>query len=135
MAKRDQTAPKSRTKHYQKILLAKAEEIRQNMSAHRISQAIGRHEPLTEEGDLSQQSHEEWLFLNRNSLEMKLLREVQHALTRVRDGSFGVCQRCEEPISVKRLDAIPWAKYCVTCQERIAFAAELGAEQGVEEKE
>jgi DnaK suppressor protein len=33
---------------------------------------------------------------------------------------YGVCLECEEPISQKRLDAVPWAKYCVTCQESIA---------------
>ena len=33
---------------------------------------------------------------------------------------MGVCLECEEPISAKRLDAVPWARYCVACQERIA---------------
>jgi DnaK suppressor protein len=33
---------------------------------------------------------------------------------------YGVCLECEEPISPKRLDAVPWARYCVSCQERIA---------------
>jgi DnaK suppressor protein len=135
MAKREQTAPKSRTRHYEKMLTAKAEEVRRSMSAARISQTVTRLDVPSDEGDLSQQSHEEWIFLNRNSLEIKLLREVQHALRRIREGSFGVCQRCEQPISAKRLDAIPWAKYCVSCQEQIALAAELGTEEAVEEAE
>jgi DnaK suppressor protein len=135
MAKREQTAPKSRTKHYEKILTAKAEEVRRSMSAQRASQTVARLDIPSDEGDLSQQSHEEWIFLNRNSLEIKLLREVQHALRRIQDGSFGTCQRCDEPISAKRLDAIPWAKHCVACQEQIALAAELGAEAAVEETE
>ena len=33
---------------------------------------------------------------------------------------YGVCPECEEPISAKRLDAVPWARYCVSCQEKIA---------------
>ena len=33
---------------------------------------------------------------------------------------YGVCLECEEPISTKRLNAVPWARYCVTCQESIA---------------
>ena len=135
MAKREQTAPKSRTKHYEKILTAKDEEVRRSMSAQRVSQTVARLDIPSDEGDLSQQSHEEWIFLNRNSLEMKLLREVQHALRRIQEGTFGVCQRCEEPISSKRLDAIPWAKYCVSCQEQIALAAETGTEEALEETE
>jgi DnaK suppressor protein len=134
MAKRDQTdPPKNRTRHYEKILMAKADEVRRSMSAQRISQTVARQDIPSDEGDLSQQSHEEWIFLNRNSLEIKLLREVQQALRRIREGSFGICQRCDEPISAKRLDAIPWAKHCVTCQEQIALAADLGAEEAVEE--
>ena len=33
---------------------------------------------------------------------------------------YGICLECDEPISAKRLEAVPWARYCVACQERIA---------------
>jgi DnaK suppressor protein len=90
-----------------------------------VAHTLRRQEHAGDEGDLSQRSHEEWLFLNRNSLEIKLLREVEQALVRIRNGEFGICHRCEEPISPKRLDAIPWAKYCVPCQEHIARTGEV----------
>jgi DnaK suppressor protein len=48
-----------------------------------------------------------------------LLKSVQAALDRVDDGTYGVCLRCEEPIPEKRLKAIPWASYCLGCQEMI----------------
>jgi DnaK suppressor protein len=38
----------------------------------------------------------------------------------VERGTYGICHGCEEPISAKRLDAVPWAKYCVSCQEQVA---------------
>lgn len=47
----------------------------------------------------------------------KLLKSVQAALDRIEDDVYGVCLRCEEPIAEKRLKAIPWASYCVGCQE------------------
>ena len=47
-----------------------------------------------------------------------LLRQVDAARDRIRDGTFGVCLRCEEEIAPKRLQAIPWAAYCVSCQEK-----------------
>jgi DnaK suppressor protein len=53
--------------------------------------------------------------LDRTSL---LLRDVQAALERIRNGSFGQCVQCEEEISPKRLAAIPWAKFCLKCQEQ-----------------
>ena len=41
---------------------------------------------------------------------------VDAALTRLDDGSFGACVRCGKPISVARLEALPWAAYCIDCQ-------------------
>jgi DnaK suppressor protein len=105
---------------YRKVLEAKAEEVRRSMSAQKAAQVVARLDVPSDEGDLSQQHHEEWIFLNRNTIDMKLLREVSDALHRIEHDHYGICLECEEPISVKRLEAVPWARYCVTCQERIA---------------
>ena len=44
------------------------------------------------------------------------IHEIRSALDRIEEGSYGLCERCEEPIPAKRLDALPWARLCVTCQ-------------------
>jgi len=90
------------------------------MSAQKAAQVVARLDIPSDEGDLSQQHHEEWIFLNRNTIDMKLLREIGDALRRIDNETYGICAECEEPISAKRLDAVPWARYCVTCQEAIA---------------
>src|SRR5271165_6847310 len=105
---------------YRKILEGKAEEVRHSMSAQKAAQVVARLDIPSDEGDLSQQHHEEWIFLNRNTIDMKLLREIADALYRIEHETYGVCLECEEPISAKRLDAVPWARYCVACQESIA---------------
>jgi DnaK suppressor protein len=81
---------------------------------------VARLDVPSDEGDLSQQHHEEWIFLNRNTIDMKLLREIADALHRIDQGNYGTCLECEEAISAKRLAAVPWARYCVTCQDIIA---------------
>jgi DnaK suppressor protein len=111
---------------YRNMLENKAEEVRRSMSAQKAAQVVARLDCPSDEGDLSQQHHEEWIFLNRNTIDMKLLREVSDALQRISHGSYGVCLECEEPISVKRLEAVPWARYCVACQERIAARVAMG---------
>lgn len=116
---------------YRKALEKKAEEVRKSMSAQKAAQVVSRLDCPSDEGDLSQQHHEEWIFLNRNTIEMKLLREVSDALLRFDHGTYGVCAECEEEISTKRLDALPWARYCVTCQELIA--ARIAAGEFVDE--
>ena len=49
--------------------------------------------------------------------ESTLLRDVKSALARIADGTYGICLHCEEAIKPKRMDAVPWAKYCIGCQE------------------
>ena len=111
---------------YRNMLEKKAQEVRRSMSAQKAAQVVSRLDVPSDEGDLSQQHHEEWIFLNRNTIDMKLLREIDDALQRIEQGTYGVCLECEEPISVKRLEAVPWARYCVACQEDIAARAALG---------
>jgi DnaK suppressor protein len=47
----------------------------------------------------------------------QVLRSVRAALARIDDGTWGICMRCEEDINPKRLNAVPWAPYCISCQE------------------
>lgn len=47
------------------------------------------------------------------------LAAVRLALQRIEDGTYGTCQRCEEAIGAKRLRAVPWACYCIRCQEYV----------------
>jgi DnaK suppressor protein len=119
---------KAKPAQYRKVLEKKAEEVRRSMSAQKAAQVVARLDIPSDEGDLSQQHHEEWIFLNRNTIDVKLLREISDALRRVDGETYGICMECEEPISTKRLDAVPWARYCVSCQERIAARIEAGEE-------
>jgi len=44
---------------------------------------------------------------------------INEALTRIGDDEYGTCQNCEKDINPKRLDAVPWARYCLSCQELV----------------
>lgn len=55
------------------------------------------------------------------------LAEVERSLRAVEENSYGICQRCEEPIPLKRLHSIPWAAYCVQCQEQRERAEAQGS--------
>ena len=54
--------------------------------------------------------------LDRDS---NMLRQIRHALARIANGSYGVCRHCDEDISPKRIAAVPWATYCIKCQEQV----------------
>jgi DnaK suppressor protein len=67
--------------------------------------------------DEVQQAGERELAIRNLDRESHLLREVRAALARIADGSFGTCAHCDEEISPKRLKAVPWAPFCIRCQE------------------
>jgi DnaK suppressor protein len=67
--------------------------------------------------DEVQLAGERELAIRNLDREANLLRQVRDALRRIADGSYGVCLHCEEDIKPKRLDAVPWTKYCIRCQE------------------
>jgi len=68
--------------------------------------------------DEVQHAAERELAIRNLDRESNLLRNVRSALRRIEDGSFGTCLHCEEDISPKRLNAVPWAAYCIQCQEQ-----------------
>jgi DnaK suppressor protein len=68
--------------------------------------------------DEVQHAAERELAIRNLDRESQLLRNVRSALRRLEEGSFGVCLHCEEDISPKRLAAVPWAAFCIQCQEQ-----------------
>ena len=112
------TTTKTRGKQSQsrELLEQQAQVLMQHMGTPAAAVVARREEP-SDYGDMSEQSHEEWLFLNRNAATARQLRQIKQALARLEDGTYGVCAECEKPISQKRLQAVPWAKFCVQCEE------------------
>ncbi|HEX8816812.1 MAG TPA: TraR/DksA family transcriptional regulator [Terriglobales bacterium] len=60
----------------------------------------------------------EFLFSQSNN-ERQLLQMVENALSRIREGSFGECIACGKEINSKRLEAVPWTRHCIECQEKL----------------
>jgi DnaK suppressor protein len=69
--------------------------------------------------DEVQRASECALAISNIDRKSKQLQNARAAQRRVHDGTFGICEECEEEISPKRLSAIPWASLCVVCQEAL----------------
>ena len=115
---------KTQINRFRKMLENKALEIRANLQSSSAAKTLARGGEPPDLEELPGQSHEEWIFLNRNNIEVMLLREIEEALDRIEDGDYGTCLECAEPISLKRLEAVSWASYCVTCQEELSVEQE-----------
>jgi DnaK suppressor protein len=68
-------------------------------------------------GDQAASEYERQALIHKAAAAQHTLRTLKQALERLRQGSFGECAECGGDIEPKRLEAIPWARYCVNCQE------------------
>ncbi len=115
---------KTEINKYREILEAKQTE---------LAQVLRNRDGITIEKspdalDEVQNAAERELAIRNLDRESNLLRNVRAALHRIDEGMFGVCLHCEEDISPKRLNAVPWAPYCIGCQE----IADRNQEEGIE---
>ena len=69
--------------------------------------------------DEVQHAAERELAIRNLDRDSNMLRQIGQSLARIDDGSYGICQRCEDEISLKRIQALPWAVYCISCQEKV----------------
>ncbi len=108
--------PLRRLGEYRQTLLEKRADIISNLGVKFDGLAsMGR---VAEEDQVAV-SHEEFITLQRNSLDYRQLLQIEEALERLERGGYGTCEGCQEPIPARRLDAMPWALYCVDCQHRL----------------
>ena len=107
--------PDLRMEKYKKILLGKKAEIER---AVRDIDDIAV-EKVADQLDEVQLATIRELSITHLDRETALLRRIRSALRRIEESDYGTCSRCEESIPHKRLEAIPWAEYCVKCQEAV----------------
>src|SRR5438093_13578399 len=73
------------------------------------------------QGDMADQAsgnNEVHIQLKLKQTEAKILQAIDEALRRIEQGTYGICRDCGEPIASARLNAIPWARVCVSCKEK-----------------
>lgn len=69
--------------------------------------------------DLAVRNYSKNVMLAVSENESRQLALIDEALRRIEDDEYGPCQNCENDITEKRLDALPWARYCLSCQELV----------------
>jgi len=107
---------KQQAKEFEKKLLEKRRGMGGSSSMAGLT-ADSNPEYGRDEGDRANASQAKEMTWLRSAQERGLLELVDAALSRIRDGTFGECLHCGQEIGAKRLAAIPWTRYCITCQE------------------
>ncbi len=111
---------KKKLETFKKKLETRQQELRRTVNR---TQADGRTaDEDTAAADIADRAassyNKEFLFSQSNN-ERQLLQMVDNALARIREGSFGECVHCGNEINAKRLEAVPWTRHCIECQEKL----------------
>jgi len=103
--------------NYRQLLLAKKTDLLSSLRAQ-IDSLAGPGGESSE--DLAPVYYDQFVALQVNQLDFDQLNLVGAALERMDHEDYGVCTNCGDPISSRRLRAIPWALHCIACQERLS---------------
>ncbi len=112
------TITKTRKDPYRMLLVKKRNELMAEVKRQPEALAVSIQSPDAVEFAIK--AAEQDLSARTADLRSQVIKEIDRALERVAGGHYGVCEGCSEDISPARLKAIPWARYCVRCQELVS---------------
>ena len=102
---------------FEKKLLKRKEQILQNIEkTDKEIKELNKTE-LNDEGDFASASSESMIDGVLIQKQLEELQEIEYALKKIKNKTYGVCEMCEDPIGLERLKVKPHAKYCITCRE------------------
>jgi DnaK suppressor protein len=107
---------------YERLLVEKRRELSSPLgeAQSRVPAAGGLEGDLIEQASADEEAE---LQIRLHQTDGRLLRAIEEALARIRQGTFGVCQVCKQRVSKARLEAVPWTRLCRECKEREPSAA------------
>ncbi len=109
---------KKKLEYFRKKLEAKREELLNTIARIEQEGRSADEDTTVDLADKAANSYTKEFLFGQTDHERNVLQLVEEALRRVRNGSYGLCQNCEEEIQQKRLEAVPWARHCISCQEK-----------------
>ena len=110
---------KKRLEQFKKKLEDRQQDLRRMVSSR---QQDGRNqgEDIAQDiADKAASSYNKEFLFTQSTNERQMLGMVDSALARIREGTFGECISCGNEINAKRLEAVPWTRYCIECQEKL----------------
>jgi DnaK suppressor protein len=108
-----------RLKHFREVLLEELKRHAQLVSEDQAAAIDAAGDGAKESADLSLRDVIEEIALKLGDQESQMVADIDQALLRIREGSYGICERCGRPIDERRLEAMPTARYDAVCQTAI----------------
>jgi DnaK suppressor protein len=108
-----------RLEHYRGILLEQLRQHTRNVRGDQAAALESMDDGVKDSVDMSVQDVSQELALRLGERESQLVADIDQALMRIDEGTYGQCTRCGKPIDERRLEAMPTARYDAACQAEI----------------
>ena len=110
---------KDRVAYFRKRLQEKQRQLVEEVGRNSLYGKDQEDDSIKDLGDQANTAYNREFLFELGNGDRRLLREVVTALQKIEEGSYGSCERCGEAISDKRLEALPFARYCIECQRAV----------------
>ncbi len=111
---------KQRLEHYRNLLEARRLNLRASVArTEEDGRAAQTTDSAQDVADRASSSYQKEFLFARSNNDRQFLQMVERALSSISEGVYGECEQCGEPINERRLEAVPWARNCVACQEKL----------------
>ena len=108
---------KRKIKTFRERLLERREGLLKQVMEAEITSRERDAEATQDPADMAANAYTKELLISMSANDRRLLDSINEALGRIEIGEYGECVNCGEPVSEKRLQAVPWARYCLRCQD------------------
>ncbi len=108
---------KKSMKQFEKLLRAKRVELQRAYEEKLSRSGDAGSDGALDSADEASANYNKEFWYSLSDSDRQIMRAIDEALVHIADGSYGDCVHCEKPIQKKRLEAVPWARHCVECQE------------------
>ena len=109
---------KKKAEYYKKRLVTTQDELLRLVTKSERDGREADEEATQDIADKAANSYTKEFLFHQSDENRRLLQMVNEALERVKDGTYGLCVSCQGEVQVKRLEAVPWARHCIDCQEK-----------------
>jgi len=110
---------KKRLDQFKKRLETRQGELRRLVSRNVQDGRAADEQAAQDIADKAANSYTKEFLFHQSHNDRQLLQLVEEALGRIREGSYGECVNCGNELNAKRLEAVPWTRYCINCQEKV----------------
>ena len=109
---------KKRTEYYKKKLQARRDELMKSIARTEEAGRQADEDTTVDLADKAANSYTKEFLFGQTNTDRAILRLVDEALQRIKVNRFGSCVECGGELQLKRLEAVPWARHCFSCQEK-----------------